>query len=90
MKQRTSAGRWMLVGALLATPWLVQPADAQATNPGSVIQPQGRASGVLIPPDHVDPGMTRPIPNIPAQSMPVIHPRQLRKTRHGTVRVVPK
>ena len=45
------------------------------------------SSGVLQPPQHVDPKMSRQAPRIPARSMPVIHPKAA--ARNGTV-VVPR
>lgn len=45
------------------------------------------SSGVLQPPQHVDPKMSRHAPRIPARSMPVIHPKAT--ARNGTL-VVPR
>ena len=63
---------------------------AQVIAPGAGAEPQSRASGVVRPPAQLDRGMIRPVPNLPAQSTPVIHPSRLRRNGHGTVQVVPK
>lgn len=94
MTRRTSPGGKLMTSLLVAS-WMVEPALAQTAQSGPAIQAQSPglqsgSGGVLTPPEHVDPGMTRAAPPMPAQSTPVIHPRRLHKTRHGTVQVVPK
>ncbi|WP_428375028.1 hypothetical protein [Lichenicoccus sp.] len=73
---------WMLVAyALTSLCW-----DAAAAQ--TVPNPNGtQGSGVLRPPRHLDPKMSRPAPRMPAQSMPVIRPKTT--TKDGTV-VVPR
>ncbi len=90
MKQMKRAAPWRPGAALLLVPWLTHTAVAQTAPQDPGVRPSSRSSGVLTPPAQVDPGMTRPVPDMPAQSTPVIHPRQLHGTRHGTVRIVPK
>lgn len=72
-----------------AKPVPAKPAPALAA-PTQGFQPQSRSGGVLTPPSQIDPGMNRPVPDMPAGSTPVIHPRELHKDGRGDVEVVPK
>lgn len=99
-----SAGRRLVAAAslmalLAAQPALAQPALAPAkpvpaapapVTAAPAFQPASRSDGLLTPPAEVDPGMSRPAPEMPARSTPVIHPRELHKGRRGNVEVVPK
>ena len=70
---------------LLAGPAVAQPTAGPTQNAAP-----SAGTGVLHPPGRIDPGMSRPAPPIPKQSTPVIHPRSLRHSGQGTVKVVPK
>jgi len=52
--------------------------------------PGGNTGGVLKPPGNIDPGITRKTPSLPRRSTPVIHPRKVKKGRHGPVLVQPR
>jgi len=77
---------YFLAAIIILTGLPDQNAGAQ-TPPGSIGAPSG---GVMAPPAHIDPGMTRLPPDLPRQSTPVIHPRQIQKKGHRNVQIVPK
>ena len=83
----TQSGHFAAVAAFAL---LVAPAVPAFCQTQGAPAPDPHDRFVLHPPAQVDPGINRPAPVLPPQSTPVIHPKRLRPTGHGSVRVVPK
>ena len=63
------------LAVLLAIPAHLHAASRSQTGTGGTATAPD--AGIIRPPEHLDPGITRPTPVLPPQSMPVIHPPRL-------------